>query len=91
MFIRKETCMDKETTMGVYEFRTHISEMLQRVSAGEEVTITKHGNPIARLVPAQRKHSPEEVRAAFDRLRRGNKGLSLGGLKVKDLIREGRR
>lgn len=38
-------------TVGAFEAKTHLSSLLQRVEAGEVVTITKHGRPIARLVP----------------------------------------
>lgn len=40
--------------VGVHEAKTTLSELLRRVSAGEEVTITRSGEPIARLVPVQR-------------------------------------
>lgn len=42
-------------TVGVHEAKTTLSELLRRVAAGEEVTITRGGDPIARLVPVQRK------------------------------------
>lgn len=38
-------------TMGAFEAKTHLSELLNRVEAGESVTITKHGRPVAQLVP----------------------------------------
>jgi len=38
-------------TVGAFEAKTHLSKLLARVEAGEQVTITKHGRPIARLVP----------------------------------------
>ena len=38
-------------TVGAFEAKTHLSELLARVEEGEEVTITKHGRPVARLVP----------------------------------------
>jgi prevent-host-death family protein len=38
-------------TVGAFQAKTHLSELLARVEAGEQVTITKHGRPIARLVP----------------------------------------
>lgn len=41
-------------TVGVHEAKTTLSELLRRVAAGEEVTITRGGDPIARLVPVQR-------------------------------------
>jgi prevent-host-death family protein len=78
-------------TVGAYEAKTHLSELLEKVEAGEEITITKHGAPVARLVPVKKEVRPEERVAAIDRIQKLAAGLSLGGLKVKDLIREGRR
>ena len=43
--------------VGVHEAKTHLSRLLRRVAAGEEVTITRGGTPIARLVPVARKQS----------------------------------
>ena len=40
--------------VGVHEAKTHLSRLLRRVAAGEEVTITRGGTPIARLVPVAR-------------------------------------
>ena len=39
------------TTINVYEAKTHLSRLLDRVAAGEEVVIARAGKPIARLVP----------------------------------------
>jgi len=77
--------------VGAYEAKTHLSELLEKVEAGEEITITKHGAPVAKLVPVKKSASPEERRAAIARIQKLATGLSLGGLKVKDLITEGRR
>lgn len=44
-------------TVGAFEAKTHLSSLLQRVEAGEVVTITKHGRPIARLVPVNQSES----------------------------------
>jgi prevent-host-death family protein len=78
-------------TVGAYDAKTHFSELLDRVESGEEITITKHGNPVARLVPVKKVHTPEERRAAIERIMEMSKGLSLGGLRIRDLINEGRR
>ena len=78
-------------TVGAYEAKTHLSKLLEKVEAGEEITITKHGAPVAKLVPVKKEVRPEERVAAIDRIQKLATGLSLGGLKVKDLIREGRR
>ena len=39
-------------TIGAFKAKTHFSALLERVAGGEEVVITKHGKPIARLVSA---------------------------------------
>ena len=78
-------------TVGAYEAKTHLSELLEKVAAGEEITITKHGAPVAKLVPVKKESSPKERVAAIERIQNLATGLSLGGLKIKDLVREGRR
>ncbi len=37
--------------VGVHEAKTHLSRLLRRVAAGEEIVIARGGRPIARLVP----------------------------------------
>jgi prevent-host-death family protein len=86
MAVLQDSC-----TVGAYEAKTHLSELLEKVEAGEEITITKHGTPVAKLVPVKKEASPEERVAAIERIQRLASGLSLRGLKVKDLISEGRR
>jgi len=78
-------------TVGAYEAKTHLSELLERVEAGQEITITKHGAPVAKLVPVKKEVSADERAAAIERIQQLATRLSLGGLKVKDLISEGRR
>jgi prevent-host-death family protein len=38
--------------VGSYEAKTHLPRLLSRVEKGETITITKHGRPIAKIVPA---------------------------------------
>lgn len=40
-------------TVNVHEAKTHLSRLLQRVAAGEEIVIAKSGRPVARLVPVE--------------------------------------
>jgi prevent-host-death family protein len=77
--------------VGAYEAKTHFSELLGRVEAGEEVTITRHGTAVAKLIPVRRESTPEERAAAIEAMQKAARGRSLGGLKVKELIAEGRR
>ncbi len=39
-------------TVNIHEAKTHLSRLLKRVGAGEEIVIAKAGKPVARLVPA---------------------------------------
>ena len=43
-------------SVGVHEAKTHLSRLLERVSAGEEIAITRRGEEVARLVPAAGRH-----------------------------------
>ena len=63
--------------------------LLERVARGERFTITKHGRPIARLVPIERT-GPDRQREAIEQLKVFADGHALG-VPVKQLIKEGRR
>ena len=82
--------MRSKESVGAYDAKTHFSELLQRVEGGEEVTITRHGAPVARMIPVRRKSTREKRRQAIDAIRKLARGNSLGGLRIKDLIEEGR-
>ena len=75
--------------IGAYEAKTHLPALLERVARGEQITITKHGKPIARLVPIGRS-DPDRRREAVEKLKEFAKGRTLG-VPVKQLIEEGRR
>jgi prevent-host-death family protein len=82
---------DQSKSVGAHDAKMHFSQLLKRVEAGEEITITRHRTPVARLVPIKKQYSVEERREAIRRFKELSKGLSLGGLKIRDLINEGRR
>lgn len=44
--------------VNVYDAKTHLSKLLERVEAGEEIVIARNGRPIAKLVPTQRERAP---------------------------------
>ena len=75
--------------VGAYEAKTHLPALLERVEKGEQITITRHGKPIARLVPVG-KIDIERRRAAVEALKDFAKGRTLG-VPVKRLIEQGRR
>ena len=76
-------------TVGAFEAKTHLPQLLERVSRGERITITRHGRPVAMLVPppAEKADVEETVR----RLLEFGKGRSLGGLTIREMAEEGRR
>jgi prevent-host-death family protein len=79
-------------TVGVLEAKTHFSELIDRVAAGERVTITRHGKPVAQLVPPREDAAAAaEHASAVERLLALRKRYSLGGVSAKELIVEGRK
>ena len=77
-------------TIGAYEAKTHLPQLLKRVARGESITITKHGVPVATLqAPAATARRPaQEVIADLQKFRQKN---SLNGISIRELLDEGRR
>ena len=71
-------------TVGAFEAKTTLSALLERVAAGEEVLITKHGRAVARLVPAGIVDR-STAKAAIAAMRRESQGRKLLGLPVRKL------
>ncbi len=65
-------------TIGAFEAKTHLSSLLDRVAKGERFTITKHGRPVAELVPVERK-DPEAIKSAVRRIEEIAAGQTLDG------------
>jgi prevent-host-death family protein len=78
-------------TVGAYEAKSHFSALLERVAGGEEITITRHGTPVARLVPVQQTISEASRREAIRMMRALASRNRLDGLRIADLIAEGRK
>jgi prevent-host-death family protein len=77
-------------TVGAFEAKTHFASLLERVAKGEEIVITRHGTPVAKLAPLAGV-CPERVRATIVRLKEFSEGQTLSGLSIRDLREEGRR
>lgn len=78
-------------TIGLFEAKTHLSELVARAEAGDEVIITRHNKPVAKLVPiAVAEPDAAARRAAVDALLQGARGRTLG-LDWRTLRDEGRR
>jgi prevent-host-death family protein len=77
-------------TIGAFEAKTHFASLLERAARGEEIVITRHGTPVAKLVPLSADNH-ERRREAIRRLKEFSKGQTLGNLTIRELRDEGRR
>jgi len=75
--------------VGVYDAKTHLPRLLEEVERGETVTITRHGRPVARLVPIVPPRRP--VEEIIEELRVFGAQHPRGDLDLRELIEEGRR
>lgn len=76
--------------VGLFEAKNKLSALLDEVENGEEVIITRRGRRVARLVPDTTGKDRDLARQAAAAIIAGRKGVLLGGLKIRDLINEGR-
>ena len=85
----------KLASMGAFDAKNHFSELLEKALHGKETVVTKHGRPIAKIVPFREDDHPSKE--VFDRIaktrdkiaQRG--GILNKGESWKDLAREGLR
>jgi prevent-host-death family protein len=76
-------------SLGVFEAKTHFSALIDAAIAGESTLITKHGKPVAELVPAG---DPQRVRArlAASRIRAMRATVAPApGETIRELIDDG--
>ena len=76
--------------IGDFEAKNKLGTLLDRVESGEEILITRRGKVVARLGPAEPGFDRAKARRAADGLLDARRGVTLGGLKIKDLVNEGR-
>jgi prevent-host-death family protein len=79
--------------ISAFDAKTRFGDLLARVTHGEEIVITRHGHPVARLVPFTAQVDRVRARGAAERL--ANFGVAdsprlPAGVSVADLINEGR-
>ena len=77
--------------VGAFEAKNKLGQLLDWVEAGEEVLITRRGKAVAKLGPPAPVFSREDALAAAQDIREMRRGVTLGGLRIRDMIDEGRR
>lgn len=76
-------------TVGLFEAKQKLSELVDQASSGERIGITRRGKLAALIIPARPEVSLKEI---FDNIEGIRKRTRLGkGTKIKELIEEGRR
>lgn len=76
--------------VGAYEAKTHLPKLLERVSKGERLTITKHGVPVAVLMPVI-SHQARPTGEVISELKKFRADHYLNGLSLREMIEEGRK
>jgi prevent-host-death family protein len=80
------------TTVGIFEAKNRLSELVERAARGEEIVITRRGEPIARLMPPQAPDAVGLAQTLAARIRLSRARQALGGeVSIRELIEEGRR
>lgn len=79
-------------SVGSYEAKTHLPQLLNRVEQGESILITKRGKPIAKIVPATEVEG-RDVNQVIANLRAFSQkqARTLGDITIRELVEEGRR
>lgn len=80
------------TTVGIFEAKNRLSELVERAARGEEIVITRRGEQVARLMPPRVPDALGQAQALAGRIRRSRAGQPPGdGSSIRDMINEGRR
>ncbi len=76
--------------IALYEAKNRLSGLLDEVATGKQITITRHGKAAARLMPVDHGFDRGKAMQAAKTLLKIRKGVTLGGLSIKELVNEGR-
>ena len=83
-------------TITAFEAKTRFGELLDRVSRGEEIVITRHDQPVARIVPegkrrlAQVRAAVQDLRALQQDIAKRNRPKPISDKEIRNAINEGR-
>ncbi len=80
------------TTVGIFEAKNRLSELVERAARGEEIVITRRGAEVARLLAPRVPDALGQAQKLASRIRQSRAGQSPGdGVSIRELIEEGRR
>jgi len=78
-------------SIGAFEAKTHLSDLLERVSRGEKFTITRHGIPTAQLLPISERAGQPSHQEITQGMRSLRKRVKPGKMSTREMVNEGRR
>ena len=82
------------SSVGAFEAKTKLAQLLDKVEQGETVTITRRGKAVAQLVPVKADDQQERLRNLIGEIKRWRVGKDRGakpGSTIPELIKAGRR
>lgn len=82
------------STVGAFEAKTRLSQLLDQVECGEEIIITRHGEPVAKLVSVRAQTGRNQIAMLIAETRERRKGQDRGrkpGTSLRELIAAGRK
>ena len=77
--------------VGAFEAKTRLADLLDRVSRGEKITITRHGVPAAMLVPIEETRPKMTHKEIVEGMRKLRQRIKPGKISVREMVEEGRR
>ena len=78
-------------SIGAFEAKTHLSDLLDRVARGEKIMITRHGVPASLSVPFTETTPKLTHQEIVEEMRVLRKGVKPGRMTVREMINKGRR
>jgi len=78
-------------SIGVFEAKNRLSELVEQASQGQEIMITRRGQAVAKLVPPGAAITGISAMEAINGVRSLRRGIRLKGISIKSLVGKGRR
>ena len=78
-------------TVGIFEAKNRLSELVERAAGGEVIVITRRGEAVARLMQPEVLNARGQARALAERIRRSRAGHPLDCASIGEMVEEGRR
>ena len=75
----------------LFDAKNRLSALVDQVVRGQEITITRRGVAVAKLVPVLPSFDQDKARQTAEALRAASRGAKLAGIPIKELVEEGRK